>query len=143
MHLSAELGFTNDSLFYYGKLWNDELKVAVNLSDYSNLRPIRIELQNYITRKEDHIRNMEDVGSSKELREAELDYLAFEKHIVRTRFIIFETFDDSTHTEELAKAYQDLLGAMEQEKPKLDRFQQLQQAYAEKHGFPKPISDIE
>lgn len=143
MRLSTELGFANDSLFYYGKLWNDELKVAVNLSDFSNLQPIRKDLQDYITRKEEYIRNMKDVGESKELRQAELDYLAFEKHVVQTRFTPFETFNDSTETEEIAKAYQDLLGSMELEKPKLDRFQALQQLYAEKNGFPKPIGEIE
>lgn len=143
MRLSNELGFANDSLFYYGKLWNDELKVAVNLSDFSKLQPIRKELEDYILRKEAYITKMEDVGSSQELRQSELDYLAFEKNIVKTKFMPFENFDANTPTDELARAYEELLNSMEQEKPKLDRFQGLQQAYAEKNGFPKPIGDIE
>lgn len=143
MRLSNELGFINDSLFYYGKTWNDELKVAVNLADYSKLKSIRLELEKYIDRKSEVIRNMKDVGGSKELREAELDYLAFEKSIVRTKFAPFENFTAQTTAQELAKAYEDLLSSMDEEKPKLDKFQHLQEKYAEKNDFPKPIREIE
>lgn len=143
MRLSSELSFINDSLFYYGKTWNDELKVAVNLSDYSKLKFIRQDLENYIDRKSEYIRNMEDVGGSEELRKAELEYLAFEKQVVRSKFTPFEQFDTSTSAETLAAAYENLLSSMEDEKPKLENFQKQQEAYAEKNDFPKPIRELE
>src|SRR5687767_1085032 len=75
LRLSNELGFTNDSLFFYGKVWNDELRIAVKINDYSALNPIRMNLERYINRKIEHIDKLEDVGGSEKMRQSELDFL--------------------------------------------------------------------
>ncbi len=144
LRLSNELGFTNDSLFYYGKVWNDELRIAVKMEDFSTLQPIRSEMVGYIDRKIDHVKSMEDVGGSKDMRQSELDFLQFEKDIIQQHFAAFEQFDTATTTDELTVAYERLLRASEAEKAKLDRFHKLQEEYAEKNEIPKPLgTDIE
>jgi hypothetical protein len=137
--LSNELGFANDSLFYYGKVWNDELRIAVKMSDFSTLAPIRQDLVKYIDNKITHFSGFEDVGGSEQMRQAELEFLKFEKQIIQNHFATFERFDSNTSTDELAKAYEQLLKASEAEKAKLDAFHKLQQEYAEKNDIPKPL----
>jgi len=140
--LSNDLSAANDSLAYYGKMWNEELKIAVNTSNFSNLKPIRTKLQDYINSKEAEVSAMHDIGGSEQMRHCELDILGFEKNVVQNKFIVFEGFTDSSSDEQITNAYRDLLQMTGQEEAKMANFQKLQDEYADKNDIPKPIGEI-
>lgn len=140
--LSNDLAAANDSLAYYGKMWNEELKIAVNTSNFSNLKPIRIKLEDYINRKSIEVSSMHDIGGSERMRQCELDILGFEKNVVQNKFIVFEGFTDGSSDEQITNAYRELLQMTGQEESKMANFQKLQDEYADKNDIPKPIGDI-
>jgi hypothetical protein len=140
--LSAALMVANDSLSYYGKEWNEELKIAVNTRNFTGLPPSRKQLEAYIDRKIAEIDAMEDVGGSQKLKAAEVDILAFEKTVIQTKFAAFEQFNANTPLDQITHAYESLLQQRETEVKKMEGFQKLQDSYAEKNDFPKPVGDF-
>lgn len=137
--LSDDISHINDSLSYYGKMWNDELVISVNQTkNYTNLAPIRRALQSYIDRKFTVVQGMHDVGGSEELRKTELEILSFEKSIA-DRFIVFEQFDSTTSQTQLNIAYENLLKSTEGEAAKMNDLKRLRDDFAEKNEIPKPV----
>lgn len=149
MHLSAQIGAVNDSLTWYGKQWSDELKIAVNSKDFSELPGIRTRMQAFIDRNVADIKDMKDVGSSKDLREAELQLLYFDRDSVLPKFQTFESFNTSPninapgneneYEDILSQAYSSLIYTLRGEESRLKKVYDLRDKYADDNDFPKPI----
>lgn len=137
--LSTELTSVNDSMYHLGRVWLEEFKVAVNTKDFSELPQNRQNLSAFIDRKIEYISKMEDVGGSEEYRKAELDILKFEKNTVLPKFVIFESFGDSTTDEEIAESYNLLMSTINTEQEKLNKVYKLRDEYARKNEFPLPV----
>jgi hypothetical protein len=140
--LSSALMVANDSLSYYGRDWNEELKIAVNTRNFTGLPESRKKLESYIDRKISELKDMEDVGGSEKLRESEIDILSFEKNVIQTKFTAFEQFNANTPLPQITTAYESLLKERETEVKKMSAFEKLQDSYAEKNDFPKPVGDF-
>ncbi len=140
--LSAALMVANDSLSFYGREWNEELKIAVNTKNFVELPRSRRRLELYIDRKIDELKAMNDVGGSEKLRQSEIDILSFEKSVIQSKFAVFEQFNESTPMDQLTKAYEALLQMRDEEVKKMSAFEKLQDSYAEKNDFPKPVGDF-
>lgn len=149
MHLSMQIGAVNDSLTWYGKQWSDELKVAVNSKDFSELPIIRGKMEAFIDRNVNEIKQMKDVGGSKDLREAELNLLYFDRDSVLPKFRSFESFNsnpniknagyDEVYENTLTQTYTSLIKTLQGEEAKLKRVYDLRDKYADDNDFPKPI----
>ncbi len=139
MKLNNELAAINDSLYYIGRNWNEELKIAVNTKDFTGLPAVRLQMDDYIKNKIEYVSKMRDVGGSEELRKAELHFLQFEKSLISHGFQPFESFTDSSTDEQITEAYKALLQQVGDEQEHLANLSKLQDDYAEKNDFPKPI----
>lgn len=139
MKLNNTLAAINDSLFYYGKNWNEELEVAVNTKDFSQLAPQRQGMEAYINKNIERVSEMEDIGGSEELRKTELEFLTFEKELIQNKFSLFEGFTDTTSIEVLTETYKTLIEFTGKEQQYLAKLSKLQDDYADKNDFPKPV----
>lgn len=135
--LDNEIATINDSLLWYGKQWGDELKVAVNTLDFSELQPIRMEMQAYVERNIEHVGTLENIGGSEELLATQIAFLEVEKNIVATRLSVFEQFTDSVSMEELSNAYSAMQMSAEREQELLRKIHLLREQYEERNEIPK------
>jgi hypothetical protein len=133
LKLSTDLTKINDSLARYGKEWGDEFKRAYSTSDFSALQPIRVQMEVYVNRKIECVRNMEDVGGSRDFRKKEMEYLMFEKGLITNKLTRFENFNAQTPPEELAKAASELMSATEQEQFVLEQLHEEVRQYADRN----------
>ncbi len=138
--LSKDITAINDSLAYFVKDWVEEFKVSVNTKDFSRLGAIRQNMESYLDRKTAYLNATPDVGGSEELRKAELDYLLFEKNTVGKFLTVFEQFTDSTTDDEIAEAYNTSMSNVSGEDSKIENINRLQDEFADKNEFPKPIN---
>lgn len=139
MRRSIEIAAINDSLAEQGKIWGDELRIAVNTLDFSNMKKSREDLQVYVGEKIAQLKAMKPVANSEELQKAELEFLEFELKMIDNHFVVFEGFNEFTTKEDLENAYFGILQYNELEQEKLKHIYDLREEYAEKNGFPKPI----
>lgn len=139
MKWNNTLAGINDSLFFYGKNWNEELAVAVNTRDFSQLPEQRIQMEAYIDKNIVRVQGLNDIGGSEGLKKAELSFLAFEKELIQSQFSQFERFTDSTSDQTITEAYKTLLLHTAKEQEHLAELSKLQDEYAEKNDFPKPV----
>lgn len=135
--LDNEIATINDSLLWYGSQWGDELEIAVNTLDFTQLRPIRVEMLNYIERKTEDVKEMDNVGGSEELLKTELEFLDVEKKIVQNKLSAFEQFDDSVTMDELTTAYTAMQVSAVQEDELLREIHKLREEYEVKNDLPK------
>ncbi|MCD6063950.1 MAG: hypothetical protein K0R82_1861 [Flavipsychrobacter sp.] len=141
--LNNELTTINDSLFYKGQAWGEEFKIAFNSGDYSRLRMARQEVHVYIEQGIDKVGSMKDAGGSEQLRQAELDYLQFERDVIIQKMMAFESFTDTTNKELVSKAYNDLVNSSKEEQVKLNALHDAQKQYADKNGVELKQSELQ
>ncbi|MEZ5017193.1 MAG: hypothetical protein R2800_09085 [Flavipsychrobacter sp.] len=139
MQRSIEIAAINDSLAGQGKIWGDELLIAVNTLDFSNMKNAREELVGYVNKKIAKLKAMKPIAGSEELQKAELEFLEFELKMIDSHFVVFESFDENTSKEDMENAYLGILQYNEIEQEKLKHIYDLREDYAELNGFPKPI----
>ncbi len=139
MKFSNEIAATNDTLAIHSSKWAEELKIAINTLDFSQLSKYRTSLVNYIDRKITEVEQMENVGGSEDMQQAELEFLKFEKNVVNSYFSAFEQMDSTTSLETIENAYMLVMQQGEQEQKMQQNMQQLREEYADKNDFPKPI----
>lgn len=137
--LDNTIAAINDSLLRYGAQWGDELNIAVNTLDFSGLPPIRQQMQDYIDRKIEFVKGMDNIGGSEKLLEAELEFLQAEREIITTKLAPFERFDDSVTMDVLSTTYADMQYSALKERDLLEKIHTLRDEYADKNGFPKAI----
>lgn len=137
--LDSSIATINDSLLRYGAAWGDELQIAINTLEFSGLRPIRVKMQDYIDRKIEYVKDMDNIGGSEELLKAELEFLQTEKDIVSEKLSTFENFTDTVTMDHLSSAYANLQLSAVKEQDMLKKIHTLREQYAEKNEFPKFI----
>lgn len=139
IQLDNSIATINDSLLRYGAEWGDELHIAINTLDFSGLQPVRVKMQDYIDRKIDYVKDLDNIGGSEALLAAELEFLEVEKGIVANKLSVFERFSDSTDMDQMSTAYADMQLSAIKEQDLLKEIHLLREHYAEKNGFPKFI----
>lgn len=139
MKLDNSVASINDSLLRYGAEWGEELHLAINTLDFTGLQPIRLKMDEYIGRKIEYVKDMDNIGGSEPLLEAELEFLHMEKDIVAGKLAVFERFTDSVAMDQLSTAYADMQLSALKEQELLKKIHTLREQYAEKNGFPKFI----
>ena len=137
--LDNTIASINDSLLRYGAEWGEELQIAINTLDFTGLQPVRVKMQQYIDRKIEYVKGMDNIGGSEQLLEAELEFLQTEKEIVANKLAVFERFTDSVAMDQLSTAYADMQLSALKEQELLKQIHTLREQHADKNGFPKFI----
>src|SRR5215213_2730549 len=135
IEFNNKLASVNDSLFIKGQEWGKKFKEVRAAKEYSQLAPFRIDLESYISRKVVEVKQMKDVAGSKEFREGMIDFLLFEKQMMKEGFIPVEKLNSSSTDEQVKVAIDNLIKLSKDETAKLEAFRKVQAAYAESNGF--------
>lgn len=133
VYLNNELTTINDSLFYKGQAWGEELRIAIMNSDYTQLQPARMSVQAFIENSIEHVHQMENVGGSDEFRRVELEYLQFERDTIMPKMMQFESLDSTATEKQINDTYQSLVSCARQEQEQLKQIRTVQKAYADKN----------
>lgn len=134
MALSKTITTINDTVFYIGKIWGENVGQAVVTKDYTVVAAARVRQLNYLDGSLQTVANMHDVGGSEDLRNHELDFLKFEKQMF-TNVAAIERFNATTSDEEVLKSLSDLKLVSKRETDMLTNIQILQNAYVARNGL--------
>ena len=126
---------TDDSLKGMGMRWTGALERSFETGDYTALKPIRDSISGFIDLKIKEIGSVPDVGGSEKLKNAELELLKYERKMVDSSFVIFESFNAKTPQMDLAFATQDIMDYSAKEEEVVTKVREAQKEYAEKHHF--------
>jgi hypothetical protein len=129
---NAGINTINDSIKLKGEAWGAAFTSAMTTLNFSGLKPIREDIERYVDKSIEKVNGMKSSGGE-ELKEAELDYLRYEKQTVHEVFAPFENFTSATTYGDLEKATMALDAASTQEQAKIRKVQSTQQAFIEKN----------
>ena len=132
--LSKKITTVNDTIFYLGKVWGENVGQVVVTKQFATLALAREKLVAYIDNALIEVGTMPDIGGSEDLRKTELDFLRFEKQMF-TNVRSIERFNETTSDEELLKTLADLRVVSRHETDMLTAIQVLQQEYAAKNSI--------
>lgn len=132
---NATINNINDSIKIKGEAWGDAFGDAMNTLAFAGLKPAREDIERYVDAAIKRVENLGNVKGSKELKEAELEYLRYEKQTVHDVFMPFENFNAQTTYGELEQAANALAVASQQEQGRLDKVRLAQQQYLTKNNI--------
>ena len=78
---------------------------------------------------------MKDVSGSENFRAAMLNFLSYEKKMIKVYFTAFETLDSSSTSDDIQKHMNDLIAVSKDEEAQLQKVREAQDEYAKKNGF--------
>lgn len=132
--LSRKIDIINDTVFYLGKTWGENVGQAVVTKDYTVIAATRQKELDYVNKALETVATLPDVGGSEDLKNHELEFLQFEKQMF-TNVAAIERFDETTSDEEILKTLDDLKLVAKHETDLLTNIQILQRAYAARNGL--------
>lgn len=135
LELNDYLVSITDSLYQGGKEWGKALNAVVQSKRFDSLGGPRSKMQDFISRKQEEVKNMKDIGESAGLRKAMLEFLDFEAKMMREAFMPLEKLNASSTKDEIKKAIDDLIAMAANEKTNLEKVNVAQEEYAKKNGF--------
>ncbi|OJW81039.1 MAG: hypothetical protein BGO69_02960 [Bacteroidetes bacterium 46-16] len=135
MQYNNKLVAITDSLHAKGSRWVQVFKEVKMIKEFSLLEPYRSDLQDYINDEITELKADKDVSGSAELKQAVLDFLAYEKSFVQQCFKPVEELDESSADEELKAAIDKISEEARKEDALLMKVNKAQEAYARRNNF--------
>jgi hypothetical protein len=135
LEFNDQLVSITDSLYKMGQKWGREFNNSYKANDFSLLTPPRLELERFVNRKIEEVKNMKDVKNSKDLRTAMIEFLQFERAMCDSAFKAVEKLGKDAPSEKIKAAYANLQKFSEKEQGALQKVTIAQEAYAKANGF--------
>lgn len=135
LELNDEIANITDSLFSYGQKWGNAFSEAAPSKDFSTLAKHRKATELFIDNSIQRIKNMHDIGDSQDLRLAMVDFLMFEKDMVRNGFTPAEKLSANTTDADIDAFISNLTNLSAKESIYLEKVRKEQEKYAEQNGF--------
>lgn len=136
LQLNDQLASITDSLYARGQEWGSQFNTIMNGSkDFKPLAVYRMNIEKFIDRKLVEVRGMKDIAGSGELREAMINFLQFEKHMIQIGFTPAEKLPANATEEQIQEVITKLTEESKNETSVLDKVREAQTAYAKKNGF--------
>ena len=135
----------SDSLFYKGQNWGGRLGDLHESGDYQQLKSSRENIQTFIDASIAQVKSAPEVGEgSNVLANAMLNYLYYERKLVKEAFMPFESLTLESTDEDFKKVVDNLTMLAEDEGFELAKLNNAQNAYAAKNGFSiEPVKEEE
>jgi len=124
-----------DTLYTYGTQWGSQFQEARKSHDFAALTASRAKIEKYANAKFQELVVMKDISGSEKLRAAVLEFLAFEKRLIKEAFVPFEKFNKTSSEEDIQKAIDALVNASKDEEIALKAVNEEQIAFGKKNGF--------
>ena len=135
LEFNNELVKITNSLFSNGQEWGKAFNEAYKAGDYSAMKPARERLQVFVDAQLKYVNALKDVNNSKPLRQAFLDFLNFEKKMIKEAFMPFESLKAGASNEDVKKLLDKLKEFSSQEKGVMSMVSEAQERYASENGF--------
>lgn len=132
---NEKLAAISSTLYSKGKEFGTELQPAMQSNDFSKLSAISASLNKFIDEKLTELKDTKDVGGSEKLRSAMIEFLDFEKGMIKDAFEPFGKLNENSTEEEKQAAVQNLVKMSADEGKYLTRVQEAQKEFAAKNGF--------
>jgi hypothetical protein len=124
-----------DKVFEYGDNWGRAFQVGMDKLDWSNLKPIRVKMQQYVNSAIQEVEALPEVKGSKALQDIVVEFLNYENKVINEGFKPFENFDGNEDEESLKKAIDRMVALGNGETDLLEKVMEVQEAYAKANGF--------
>lgn len=124
-----------DKVFAFGDEWGKAFQRGMDKMDWSNLKPVRVKMQQYVNNAIQEVEHMQDVKGSKALRDAVVAFLNYENKVIKEGFMPFENFDGNEDDETVKKAIDKMVALGNGEMDELEKVMEVQEAYATANGF--------
>ena len=135
LDLNNRLADITDTLYKYGSDWGKQVGIAMSKKDFTVLAPYRKKAEQYADKKFLEVTTMKDISGSENLRAAMLEFLAYEKLLIKEHFYEFEKLAKTATNDDVQKLIQKLVTASEKEGAALKKVNDAQTEYAKKNGF--------
>ncbi len=124
-----------DTLFAKGQAWGRELNADQKSGDYSGIARCRRDMNAKLDEDITLLSNMKDVGGSEEFRKAMINFFYYEKELIRTSFIPFESLTSASTDDDITTLHNNLITNAQNEDAEVGKIKKLQDDYAKKNGF--------
>jgi len=124
-----------DSLYHKGYNWGATFSEDDSSGNYSNLVPLRKDLESTCDRFAKELATAKDIGGSTDFKNAMIEFMHFEKNLITNCFKPFEDLSPSSTLEQKTKLQTKLQTDSKEEDQKLDKIRKIQKIYADKNGF--------
>lgn len=135
VEFNDRLADITDSMYAMGQSWGTLFSEVRDERKFSELKPVRIRLEQFLDKEIEHLKAMKDVGSSKELRMGMISFLQFERSMAKTAFMPIEKLNSNSTEKQVDDAIEHLTTEAKKEEAELAKYALLQEAYAKTSGF--------
>jgi hypothetical protein len=119
-----------------GNQWGIRLRhLDSTTMNFAELITLRTNMEKYIDEKTAELQKMKDLKGSEKFRNATINFLAFEKILVKNGFAPFEKLNKNSSQADFDKANNNLINEAKNEETAMKKLRDEQQAYAEKNNF--------
>jgi hypothetical protein len=135
LYLNNAIVTLNDTIYLRGHQFGALLDQCYKAKDYSSMKPFCAGFENYLDSGRQKIIRLKDAGGSEELKNSEIELLAYEKSMIVKDFVPFEGLTPVATGVEinalLARIKNDGIG----EANRMEKLRKLQEEYAARNGF--------
>lgn len=135
LELNNIMADITDSLYEGGSKWGAAFSEAYKSGRYELLKPHRESMWQFINKKLDYVNTMKDINNSKPLRLAVIEFLLYEKQLLKEAFLPFESLKPGVSQEEVNKLIDKLSTLASKEKDMTAKVNEAQEQYASENGF--------
>lgn len=135
IQFNDRLAMITDTLYNLGSNWGTKFAEVYKTQQFSSLAADRKKMEQFFVTQIAFVKNMKDVGDSKELRMGMVNFLLFEQKMLQTAFLPVERLSANSTQEQTNAAIEQLTTESKKEAAELEKFRMLQEAYAAKNGF--------
>ena len=135
LQMNDRLSEVTDSLYARGQAWGRAFNTAYASKDFATLTPYSKEMLRFIDSKINWVKNLKDVSNSQALRMSLIELLRFEKKMVTTGFVPFESFTQNTSEATILAARKNLMESAKEEDVYLGKVAAEQEKYGAANGF--------
>jgi hypothetical protein len=127
LELSNYFSSVTDSMYKYGQQWGNQFSASYNSKKFGTLTSMRAKIEDYTSSKIVELTAMKDVSGSENFRAAMLDFLSYEKKMIKVYFAAFEKLDSSSTDDDIQKHMNDLIAVSKDEEVELQKVREAQQ----------------
>ncbi len=124
-----------DSLYDYGQGWASQFRAAMQMKDFSILKPYRERMLAFIDANTAAVKGTSGLKPANPLGGAMLAYLDYERRIVSEGFASMETLSETSNEEEIKGKMEALRNLGAAEGDERGKLLAAQNAYAKENGF--------
>ena len=133
---------STDSLYLLASIWGNTFLDNLNgTQHYSELTPVRKDLQEFIKDELETFKNTPDVAGSEKLRAALLAFYEYEQGLVEKGFVPFERLSSSSSDDMIAECRSNLKAESSKESDYLNTVNTERRVYTARNGIaPPPVA---